>query len=182
MQTFIRSCLVAACCAMIGLAGCRSPAIDVRPDNYDMALLSAFEFAPEVRSILDAGGHDAHMGFNYLKYATALRAGGEALDSIVAPGVKLHDLEPRGFKGLEGLKDFRKGQNAALQVDRAVIQSMRFPAADITEIELSTERTVRDTGSKVAYVIHARDRWENDKVVERWHRVENLPPGSTCKT
>lgn len=98
----------------------------------------------------------------------------------VAPDVKLNDLEQMGFTGLDGLKEFRSRQNAALQVDRTVVTAMSFPSPDITEVDLCSERTDRASGAKVTQVIHARDRWLDDKVVERWHRLENLPPNSSC--
>jgi hypothetical protein len=138
------------------------------------------ELTPEVQKILDAGGHDAHMLQNYLRYANALRTGGEALDLMVLPDVKLNDLEPAGFVGLAGLKAFREGQNTSMSYDRVVVRSISFPAPDITDVELCNERTDVATRAKVTFVIYARDRWVGDKVAERWHRREVLPEGADC--
>jgi hypothetical protein len=138
------------------------------------------ELTPEVRKILEAGGHEAHMLRNYLNYANALRAGGDALDLMVLPDVKLNDLEPAGFIGLEGLKAFRQGQNTSMSYDRVVVRSISFPAPDMTDVDLCTERTDVATGAKVTFVVYARDRWVGDKVAERWHRREVLPAGSDC--
>lgn len=138
------------------------------------------ELAPEVQKILDAGGRDAHMLQNYLRYANALRTGGDALDLMVLPDVKLNDLEPAGFVGLAGLKAFRQGQNTSMSYDRVVVRSISFPAPDITDVELCNERTDVATRAKVTFVIYARDRWVDDKVAERWHRREVLPEGADC--
>lgn len=138
------------------------------------------ELTPEVQKILDAGGREAHMLRNYLRYANALRTGGDALDLMVLPDVKLNDLEPAGFVGLAGLKAFRQGQNTSMSYDRVVVRSISFPAPDITDVELCNERTDVATRAKVTFVIYARDRWVNDKVAERWHRREVLPEGADC--
>lgn len=140
------------------------------------------ELAAGVSALLQTGGHAAHMAQNYLKYANALRAGGAALDIMVAPNVKLNDLEPNGFVGLAGLKRFREGQNTSMLYERVVVRSIKVPAVDITEAELCTERAVTQTGAKITFVIHARDRWVDDKVVERWHRAERLPEGTLCES
>ena len=171
---------IAGSVAVLLLCGPVASAADPPRVYTDQELLSEFEFTPEVRRILDGGGHDAKMGFNYLRYARALRSGGAALDAVVAPDIKLNDLEPAGFKGLAGLKQFRAQANAAASYERAVVRSMKFPAPDITEIELCTERKDSATGAMRTSVIHARDRWVDDKVVERWHRPERLPDGTSC--
>jgi hypothetical protein len=138
------------------------------------------EFSPQVQALFAAGGHAAQMARNYLRYANALRAGGAALDIMVAPDVRLHDQEASGFIGLEGLKRFRAGQNTDTTYERVVVRSIKVPAPDMTEAEVCTERTLAATGAKYTIVIHARNRWANGKVVERWDRSERLPEGVGC--
>lgn len=179
MKAFPARNLALVCAASVFM-GCASSPPQARPSNYDADLLTSFELAPAVRAAAEGGGLHARMAFNYMRYATALGIGGDALDAVVSPSVVLHDLGPLGFQGLDGLKRFRAQQNAALQRNRSVISVMRFPSDDMTEIELCTERTDRATGAPVAYIIHARDRWKDDKVVERWHRQEMLPAGARC--
>ena len=161
------------------LAGCGSRGGDNLSGQYDPAEFPQ-EVAPEVRRVLESGDHNAHMALNYLRYAKALGSGGDALDAMVAPDARLNDLEPLGFTGLAGLKEFRSQRNAAFQYDRSVVTAMRFPAADVTDVDICTERTDTSTGAKRVIVVHARDRWVDDKVVERWHRAEELPADSGC--
>lgn len=143
----------------------------------DPSVSAGFELAPEVERILAACGHEAQMTASYLTYARALIAADDSLDAIVAPDIRLNDLEPAGFKGLEGLKAFRRARSAEMAYDRAVIQQARFPAPDITDMDVCTERRNPATGEQVAVLIHARDRWADGKVVERWHSFEMLPAG-----
>ena len=161
------------------LAGCGSRG-GGSPSERNGLAESRQELAPEVRRVLESDDHNAHMARNYVRYASALGAGGDALDAMVAPDVRLNDLEPLGFTGLAGLKEFRRQRNEAFQYDRSVVTAMRFPAADITDVDICTERTDVATGGKRVIVIHARDRWVDDKVVERWHRAEELPADSGC--
>jgi hypothetical protein len=152
------------------LSACVGSRSSSRSENLDPSQFG-FDLMPEVRRTIDLGGWNAHMALNYLRYAKALGQGGDALDEVVAPDVKLNDLERMGFEGLSGLKEFRKQRNSerdAVAPSRpAVVVSMNFPSPDITEVVLCGARNI----------VHARDRWVNDKVVERWHRLESPPAG-----
>jgi hypothetical protein len=117
---------------------------------------------------------------SYIKYATDLVNNIEALDKSVAVDVQLHDIEPQGFRGLAGLKAFRKQRNAAFVYDKAVITAMRFPAPELIEVDVCTERTDTTNGSKRIIFIYAKNRWVKDKLVERWDSIRELPPGSRC--
>jgi hypothetical protein len=148
--------------------------------QYNPKDFPRFELTPSVRQIFDDGGHRAKMAYNYLRYATALVAGGDALDAVVASDIVLNDLQPMGFSGLTGLKEFRRQRNAAMTYDRALLLRVDVPSNDITDVELCTERTDPSNSTKAVFVIHARDRWIGDKVVERWHRAEPQPSAKGC--
>jgi hypothetical protein len=162
------------------LAGCASTGGTSSRDRYDPAEFSGYELAPEVRSILEGKDSRARMTLYYLRYSQALLAGGDALDAVVAPDVQLDDLGRLGFKGLAGLKEFRRQRNAAHHYDRFLITAMRFPAADISEAEVCTERTDVATGAKVVIVIHAHNQWRDGMLIERADRTESLPPERGC--
>lgn len=148
--------------------------------TYDPADFPRFELAPAVQAIFSAGGQHAQSTYNYLRYANALVVGGDALDAVVADDIVLNDLQPMGFSGLAGLKEFRQQRNAAMSYDRAVLLSIEFPADDISDVDLCTERTEPTTGEKFVSVIHAKDRWVGGKVVERWHSPEPQAAGTEC--
>lgn len=138
-----------------------------------------FELAPTVRATLDAGGERAALAAVYLRYASDLVNDVDALDATVAPDVKLHDIGRLGFTGLDGLKAFRRQRNAELPYDRAVVQAMRFPSPGILEVDVCTERA-EPTGTKHTILIHARNRWAEGKLVERWDSFEELAGGRGC--
>jgi len=120
------------------------------------------------------------MARNYIKYATDLVDNIDALDSTVSKDVQLHDIESQGFKGLAGLKAFRKQRNAAFTYDKAILTAMRFPGPELIEVDVCTERTDTATGNKRVLFIYAKNRWVNDRLVERWDSIKELPPGSHC--
>jgi hypothetical protein len=140
------------------------------------------ELVQGVRDLVSAGGPRAGMASDYIKYATDLVSNIDALDESVAPDMKLHDVEPLGFTGLAGLKAFRRQRNAAFVYDRAVITAVRFPAPEIIEVDLCTERTDANSRSRRTIVIHARNRWVDHKLLERWDRLEEIPAGASCGT
>ncbi len=139
---------------------------------------AAVEVSPEVAQILTSKGTHTHLAFNYLQYMYALGAGGVALDAIVAENARLHDLEQRGFQGLEGIKAFRKGFNDDLEYQRTVIQSMNFPEDGVTDVVVCVEGTSQRARGKIAYALNAKDRWVEGKMVERWH--SQRPPVADC--
>ena len=57
---------------------------------------------------------------------------------------------------------------------------MRFPAPELIEVDVCTERTDTATGNKKVIFIYAKNRWVNDQLVERWDSIKELPPGSHC--
>lgn len=137
------------------------------------------DLAPKVRAILDAGGERAALARSYLEYAHALVRDVDALDVLVAPDVKLHDIGHLGYSGLAGLKAFRRGQNAEFAYDRAVVRDMRFPAPEVIEVELCTERTDA-AGAPRTILIHVWNRWVGGKLRERRDAIEELPKGTKC--
>jgi hypothetical protein len=133
-----------------------------------------------VQRLIDEGGPNSRLAKIYIGYATDLVNNVAALDKSVAVDVQLHDLEPQGFKGLAGLKAFRMQRNAAFTYDKAIITAMRFPAPELIEVDVCTERTDTSTGNKRVIFIYAKNRWVKDKLVERWDSIKELPPGSRC--
>lgn len=156
------------------------PASAAEPVTYNPADFPFFELTPQAKGVFATGGHPARMAYNYLRYSTALIKGGDALDSVVSPDVILNDLKPMGFSGLPGLKEFRRQSNAAMTYDRALLIRVAVPQSDITDIDLCTERTAPQTGKKAVSLIHARDRWASDKVVERWHQFAPQDSAKNC--
>lgn len=176
-QKFVLEAMVVVALTAVQCFGWTFAAEDQQLDPKDFP---RFELTPVVDGLFRAGGLHARMAYNYLRYANALVLGGDALDEVVSRDIVLNDLLPMGFAGLAGLKEFRQQRNAAMSYDRALLMSIEFPSDDITNVDLCTERTDPATGNKFVFIIHAKDRWVDDMVVERWHSAEPQADGSNC--
>jgi len=91
-----------------------------------------------------------------------------------------HELEDAGFAlGPPGFKVFRKQINEAFPDEQVVIVEMRFPEPGIIETELDCKATHRGelmgnppTGKEVRFTVHTRNRFEGDRMAERWDRMD----------
>jgi predicted ester cyclase len=105
---------------------------------------------------------------------------GEGIDNVVTAGARFHELEAAGFPpGPQGFKAFRKQINAAFPDEKVVIVAMRFPEPSIIETELACTATHRGelmgipaTGKQVRFTIHTRNRFEKERMAERWDRMD----------
>ena len=99
---------------------------------------------------------------------------------MVAPGARFHELEAAGFPpGPHGFKAFRAQINAAFPDESVVIVAMRFPEPGIIETELACTATHRGelmgipaTGKQVHFTVHTRNRFDGDRMAERWDRMD----------
>ena len=140
-----------------------------------------FELAPEVEAIVRGGTPHADLARNWLRFASALLAEDSSeIDPVVTPSARFHELEAIGFpRGPEGLKKFREGINAGLRYDRVRVAKMRFEGTDIVETDLVCTVThvgplmgVAPTGRQGAFKVFTRNRFEGDRMAERWDRSD----------
>ena len=143
---------------------------------------SRLALAPAVARMLEhpeaPGGE---MLRKFLRYAEALvSADPGALDLVVEPDARLHDLEAMGMPpGLAGLRLFRQMINSAFPDERPELLRIDFEGNDIVAAELKATGTHRGelmgippTGRVATWLIHARVRFHGDKVAERWDVVD----------
>jgi predicted ester cyclase len=137
---------------------------------------------PSVVHLLDqTESPEGAMLSKFLRYGEALLSPDpNDLDAVVAADACLHDLDTRGLPpGLAGLKVFRNMINAAFPDERAEVLSIELEQGDVVVAEIEATGTHRGelmgiapTGRVATWRIHTRIRFEDDKVVERWDRVD----------
>jgi predicted ester cyclase len=135
------------------------------------------KLAPEVETILQQTSSEATLLASFLTFGEALLSEVE-IDQVVMPDARFHDLEAMGFpQGPEGLKVFRRMINGAFPDESIVVKEVRFVGDDIIEVELLASAThrgefmgIQPTNRQVHFAIHARDRFEGNRVAERWDR------------
>ena len=139
------------------------------------------ELSPTVSAILEADTPKSQLLGHFLHFTEALLAPDLALiDSAVTPDARFHELEAIGYPhGPEGFKMFRRQVNAAVPDEHIRINAVRFDGDDIIEADLDISGThsaeimgVPATGRKIRFDVHARGRFFDGKLAERWDRVD----------
>jgi predicted ester cyclase len=139
------------------------------------------ELSPAVRAILEADSPKSQLLRHFLRFTEALLAPDPAgLDSVVTPEARCHELETIGLPpGREGLKMFRRQVNAAIPDEHIFITAVRFQGDDIIEADLDISGThkaeilgIAATGRKIRFDVHARGRFVDGKIAERWDQVD----------
>ena len=146
-----------------------------------IAPTNRIELSPAVRSVLEAGGPESRFLEHYLCYLQALlSAEPSALDHVMTEDGHCYDLEAMGLPpGLEGLRAFRRQVNAAIPDERILFAAVRFERDDIIEADLAMTATqtgeifgIPATGRTVRFDVHERCRFVDDRLAERWARVD----------
>ena len=139
------------------------------------------EYSESVASLLKQSTPEAQLGLLFVRFAEALlQPNGEGIDNVVTADARFHELEAAGLPpGPLGFKAFRKQINAAFPDESVFIVAMRFPEPSIIETELACTATHRGelmgipaTGKQVRFTIHTRNRFENERMAERWDRMD----------
>src|SRR5215469_6777411 len=141
------------------------------------------ELSPAVRSILDADTAKSKLLKDFLRFTEAILAPDQAgIDGVVTPDARYHELEAIGLpRGPEGMKMFRRQVNAAIPDERIFISAVRFEGDDIIEADLDISATHTGgeilgvpaaTGRKIRFDVHARGRFVDGKMAERWDRAD----------
>jgi predicted ester cyclase len=139
------------------------------------------EYSESVASLLKQSTPEAQLGLLFVRFAEALlQPNGEGIDNVVTADARFHELEAAGLPpGPLGFKAFRKQINAAFPDESVFIVAMRFPEPSIIETELACTATHRGelmgipaTGKQIRFTIHTRNRFENERMAERWDRMD----------
>jgi predicted ester cyclase len=140
------------------------------------------ELSPAVRAILEADTPKSQLFRHFLHFTEAILAPDLAeIDRVVIPDARFHELEAIGYpRGPEGFKMFRRQVNAAVPDERIFIIAVRFEGDDILEADLDIRAThtgdefmgVPATGRKIRFDVHARGRFVDGKMAERWDRAD----------
>jgi predicted ester cyclase len=139
------------------------------------------DLSPAVRTILEADTPQSQLLRHFLRFTDALLAPDLALiDSAVTPDARFHELEAIGYPhGREGFKMFRRQVNAAIPDEHIFIIAVRFDGDDIIEADLDISGThsaeimgIPATGRKIRFDVHARGRFVEGKLAERWDQVD----------
>jgi len=139
------------------------------------------ELSPPVRAILEADSPKSTFLQHFLRYQEALLASDPAgLDSVVTPDGRCHELEAIGLpRGREGLKMFRRQVNAAIPDEHVFVSAVRFEGDDIIEADMEMSASavgefmgIRASGQKIRFDVHARSRFVDGKMAERWDQVD----------
>jgi len=142
---------------------------------------NGIEYSESVASLLKQSTPEAQLGLLFVRFAEALlQPNGEGIDNVVTADARFHELEAAGLPpGPLGFKAFRKQINAAFPDESVFIVAMRFPEPSIIETELACTATHRGelmgipaTGKQVRFTIHTRNRFENERMAERWDRMD----------
>ena len=144
--------------------------------------LQRIELSPTVRAILEADTVKSHLLRHCLRYLEAILAVDPAeIDRVVTPDARFHELEAIGLpRGPEGIKIFRRQLSAAVPDERIFISAVRFEGDDIIEADLHMTAThtgeafmgIPSTGRKIHFDVHARNRFVDGKLAERWDQVD----------
>ena len=95
--------------------------------------------------------------------------------------MRREELEAIGLpRGLEGLKIFRRQVNAAIPDEHIFVTAVRFEGDDIIEADLDISGThtgeefmgIPATGRKIRFKVHARGRFVDGKMAERWDQAD----------
>ena len=139
------------------------------------------ELSPAVRAILEANAPKSQLLKHFLRFTEATLAPDLAgIDGTVTPDARFHELEAIGYpRGPEAFKTFRQQINAAFPDEHIFIVAVRFEGDDIIEADLDISGThmaefmgIPATGRKIRFDVHARNRFVDGKMAERWDRVD----------
>src|SRR6516225_11652221 len=140
------------------------------------------EVSPAVRAILEADTPKSELLKHFLRFTEALLAPDLAgIDSTVTSDARFHELEAIGYpRGPEGFKMFRRQVNAAIPDEHIFVTAVRFEGDDIIEADLDISAThtgeefmgIPATGRKIRFKVHARGRFVDGKMAERWDQVD----------
>ena len=140
------------------------------------------ELSPAVRAILEADTPKSQLLRHFLHFTEAILAPDLAgIDRVVTPDARFHELEAIGYPpGPEGFKMFRRQVNAAVPDEHIFIIAVRFEGDDIIEADLDIRAThtgdefmgVPATGRKIRFDVHARGRFVDGKMAERWDSAD----------
>jgi predicted ester cyclase len=140
------------------------------------------ELSPAVRAIRATDTPKAQLLKHYLRFTEAIIAPDPAMiDGVVTPDARFHELEAIGYPpGPEGFKVFRRQVNSAVPDEHIFITAVRFEGDDIIEADLDISAThtgadmmgITATGRKIRFDVHARGRFVDGKMAERWDRAD----------
>lgn len=139
------------------------------------------EFSPSVSLLLAADTPEGSLGRAFVRFSEALLDADDGrIDGVVTEDSRFHELEAAGLPpGPAGFKLFRKQINAAFPDERVLIVSMSFPEPGIIETELACRATHRGelmgiapTGKSVAFTVFTRNRFDGERMAERWDRTD----------
>ena len=140
------------------------------------------ELSPAVQAILEAGNPNSQLLRDYVRFSDAIIAPDTAgIDRVVTPDARFHELEAIGLpRGPEGFKIFRRQVNAAIPDEHIFVTAVRFEGDDIIEADLTISAThtgeefmgIRAAGRKIRFNVHARGRFVDGKMAERWDQVD----------
>jgi predicted ester cyclase len=153
--------------------------------NSDISAIPApqrIELSPGVRAILEVDTPKSQLLRHFLHFTEAILAADPAgIDRVVSPDARFNELEAIGYPhGPEGLKIFRRQVNAAIPDEHISIIAVRFEGDDIIEADLDISAThageefmgIPATGRKIRFDVHARGRFLDGKMAERWDRAD----------
>lgn len=140
------------------------------------------ELSPAARAILEGDSPQSQLLRHYLRFSEAIIAPDPAgIDRVVTPDARFHELEAIGYpRGPEALKIFRRQVNAAIPDEHIFVTAVRFEGDDIIEADLDISAThtgaefmgIPATGRKIRFDVHARGRFVDGKMAERWDQAD----------
>jgi predicted ester cyclase len=149
--------------------------------SQESAQVSRFTFAPAVQAVLQQDSPEGRLARAWVRYAQALAGeGGVQIKDVVTPDVRCVELLAAGYPpGAEGLILFRQQANEAFPDETAFVADMRFTGPNMVETELHARATHlgpwmgrAPTGNSLRWVIHTLNRFEGDRMAERWDRAD----------
>ncbi len=143
---------------------------------------SQIELSPAVKAMPEVDNPESQLLRHFLDFTEAILAPDPAgIDRVVSPDARFHELEAIGYpRGPEGFKMFRRQVNAAIPDEHIFIIAVRFEGEDIIEADLDISAThtgeemmgAPARGRKIRFGVHARGRFVDGKMAERWDRAD----------
>jgi predicted ester cyclase len=140
------------------------------------------ELSQAVRAILEADTPTSQLLRHFLRFSDAILAPDPAgIDRVMTPDARFHELEAIRYpRGPEGFKIIRGQVNAAIPDEHIFVTAVRFEGDDIIEADLDISAThtgkefmgIPAAGRKTRFDVHARGRFANGKMAERWDRAD----------
>ena len=145
------------------------------------AIAERVKYSPSVAALLSQNTAEAQLGRLFVRFTEALMdQDSSRIDTVVTADARFHELEDAGLpQGPVGFKVFRKQINAAFPDERVVIVAMGFPEQGIIETELDCTATHTGelmgnpaTGRVIRFTVFTKNRFEGDRMAERWDRMD----------